>query len=118
MTGCGRPVAHPLASRPGLGLADLMDAPEVAVPLPSLRRATGARDGFRPSLTCEGGDLGPLVDLVAAGHGLALLPAGLAAGHPGLAEVPVREPRIVHRTELLHPRTTDRASASFIAALP
>lgn len=115
------PAAHPLASRPGLDLRDLvdalwLDAPDVAVPLAALRRATGARDGFRPSLTCEGGDVELLVALVAAGHGPALLPAGLA-GRRGLAEVPVRAPRIVHRTEVLHPRTTGPAGTAFIAAL-
>ncbi|MFI0481786.1 LysR family transcriptional regulator [Actinomadura sp. 9N215] len=116
------PVSHPLAARPGLdldGLVDALwlDAPDAAVPLPSLRHVTGARDGFRPSFACEGGDPALLIDLVSAGHGLAALPAGLAAGHPGLVEVPVRAPRIVHRTELLHPRTIGPASASFVAAV-
>ncbi|NKZ06100.1 LysR family transcriptional regulator [Actinomadura latina] len=115
------PAAHPLASRTGLDLHDLvdalwLDAPDAAVPLPSLRRATGTRDGFRASLACAGGDVALVAALVAAGHGLALLPAGLAE-HPGLAEVPVRAPRIVHRTELLHPRTADPAGTAFVAAL-
>ena len=40
--------------------------------------------------------MGGLLALVAAGQGLALLPARVAAG------VPVAAPRLVHRTELLH----------------
>lgn len=115
------PPAHPLAPRPGADLSDLVDAlwlevPDVAVPLAALRQATGSRDGFRPSLTCEGGDLPFLLALVAAGHGLAVLPAGLAGG-AGLAEVPVRAPRVVHRTELLHSRAADPATAAFVTAL-
>jgi DNA-binding transcriptional LysR family regulator len=115
------PTEHPLASRPGADLNDLVDAlwldvPDVAVPLPALRQATGSRDGFRASLTCGGGDLPLLLSLVAAGHGLAVLPAGLARGD-GLAEVPLRAPRVVHRTELLHSRATDPATAAFVAAL-
>ncbi|MDL4820961.1 LysR family transcriptional regulator [Actinomadura opuntiae] len=115
------PSAHPLASRPGVDLNDLVDAlwldvPDVAVPLPALRRATGSRDGFRAALTCAGGDLPLLVALIAAGHGLAVLPAG-TVDDPGVAEVPVRAPRVVHRTELLHSRATDPATAAFITAL-
>ncbi|WP_344270515.1 LysR family transcriptional regulator [Actinomadura napierensis] len=115
------PSAHPLASRPGVDLGDLVDAlwldvPDVAVPLPALRRAVGSRDGFTASLTCEGGDLPLLLALIAAGHGLAVLPAGLARGE-GLAEVPVRAPRVLHRTELLHSRATDPATAAFVSAL-
>ncbi|WP_165978184.1 LysR family transcriptional regulator [Actinomadura darangshiensis] len=116
------PFTHPLASRSGLDLHDLADAlwvdvPDVVVPMASLRRATGRRDGFRTPLTCEGGDPGLLAALLAAGHGLAVVPAGVAL-HPGLVEVPVREPRIVHRTELLHLRTPGPATATFIDALP
>jgi DNA-binding transcriptional LysR family regulator len=120
------PSAHPLASRRGIDLHDLVDAlwldvPDVAVPLPALRRATGSRDGFPASLTCEGGDLPFLISLVAAGHGLAVLPAGATGDAPGMAagvaEVPVHAPRLVHRTELLHARATDPATAAFLAAL-
>lgn len=98
------PADHPLARRTGLALADLadarwLDAPEVGMELSRLRSATGS-DGFRPSARYEGGDLRGLLALVIAGHGLALLPTDLLQG--SVAAVPLRTPRLVHRTELVH----------------
>ncbi|MCZ4611105.1 hypothetical protein O3S80_46600, partial [Streptomyces sp. Lzd4kr] len=40
--------------------------------------------------------------LAAAGHGLTLLPRSAAVDVPGTVAVPVAEPRVVHRTELVH----------------
>ncbi|MCX5213586.1 LysR family transcriptional regulator [Kitasatospora sp. NBC_00240] len=99
------PAGHPLAGRSGLDLADLadarwLDAPGTAVPAERLRAATGV-DGFRPATRYLGTDLRGLFTLVAAGHGLALLPKAVLAGVPGVLAVPVREPRLVHRTELV-----------------
>jgi DNA-binding transcriptional LysR family regulator len=100
------PVGHPLARRRGLALADLVDAgwvdaPDAAMPLPDLRAAVGY-DGLRGSLRYQGTDVATLVALVAAGHGLAVLPGPALAGAPGVAAVPVTAPRLVHRTELVH----------------
>jgi DNA-binding transcriptional LysR family regulator len=72
-----------------------IDAPVVCAPLTELA-AIARAEGFRPALRYDGADVGGLVALVAAGHGLALLPRrvvthGLALGAPAL----------VHRTELL-----------------
>jgi DNA-binding transcriptional LysR family regulator len=53
-------------------------------------------DGFRPALRYEGQDVAGLLALVAAGQGLALLPARVVA-----SGVPLAAPRLVHRTELL-----------------
>lgn len=58
--------------------------------------------GFRPALRLEGADLHALTRLVAAGHGLALLPCSAATGVPGTVAVPLTAPRVVHRTELVH----------------
>ncbi|WP_307680251.1 LysR family transcriptional regulator [Streptomyces sp. V4I2] len=99
------PAAHPLARRTGLRLADLsaarwLDAPDAGLPLDRLRAAGGGH-GFRPALRYEGTDVRVLTALSAAGHGLTLLPRSVAAGVPGAVAVPVTEPRVVHRTELV-----------------
>lgn len=100
------PAGHPLAGHRGLALADLsaarwLEAPDLAPTADRLRAATGV-DGFRPAVRYLGTDVRGLLALVAAGHGPAVLPAAVAAGAPGVVAVPVREPRLVHRTELVH----------------
>jgi DNA-binding transcriptional LysR family regulator len=95
------PDGHPLAGRAGLRLEDLVDArwieaPGVTAPLAEIAMLARA-EGFRAALRYEGSDVGGLLALVAAGHGLALLPARVLAG----AGVALVEPRLVHRTELL-----------------
>jgi DNA-binding transcriptional LysR family regulator len=100
------PAGHPLAGRAGLRLADLadarwLDAPDTGVPLPDLRAASGS-DGFRPSLACRGTDVGALLTLAAAGHGLTILPASALPGHSGVTGVRLLAPPLRHRTELLH----------------
>ncbi|MEU9128627.1 LysR family transcriptional regulator [Kitasatospora sp. NPDC048540] len=115
------PAGHPLAGRTHLalsGLADArwLDAPETAVPLDRLRTAVGA-DGFRPAARYEGGELRGLLALVAAGHGLALLPAAVLRGVPGVSGVPLRSPRLVHRTELVHPVLAPGSPAARLAEL-
>ncbi|MGD3108801.1 LysR family transcriptional regulator [Streptomyces sp. YGL11-2] len=101
------PGGHPLARRRTVRLTDLahaqwIDAPDTAVPLERLRAVCRA-DGFRPRIRHRGTDLHGLAALAAAGHGLAALPLPVAAALPGVAAVPVAEPRLVHRTELVHP---------------
>ncbi|WP_405533007.1 LysR family transcriptional regulator [Streptomyces avidinii] len=101
------PDGHPLAGRDAVRLTDLaqaqwIDSPDTAVPLDRLRAVCGA-DGFRPRFRHLGTDIHGLAALAAADHGLAVLPLPLAATLPGVTAVPVRHPRLVHRTELLHP---------------
>lgn len=112
------PATHPLARRPGLTLTDLvdaywMDAPAVA-PLSELRAAAGL-DGLRAGLRYEGADVAVLIGLVAAGHGLAVLPGSIVDVDSGIAGVPVTAPRLVHRIELLH--TTRSEPAAQLAAM-
>ncbi|BAL86692.1 putative LysR-family transcriptional regulator [Actinoplanes missouriensis 431] len=107
------PEGHPIAGRSAVDLADLadaywIDAPEVAPAGPGLPAADGLRIGLR----YDGGDVAVLLGLVAAGHGLALLPAPPVAATPGLRGVPVGTPRLVHRVELL------RAPATWTGAEP
>ncbi|MET9119216.1 LysR family transcriptional regulator [Streptomyces longwoodensis] len=103
------PTAHPLAHRTGLRLGDLadarwLDAPDTGLPLAQLRAANGGH-GFRPALRYEGTDVRVLIALVAAGHGLTLLPRTATDTTPGTTAIPLTEPRVVHRTELLHTTT-------------
>ncbi|GAA4599828.1 DNA-binding transcriptional LysR family regulator [Actinoplanes octamycinicus] len=100
------PAGHPLARRSSVELADLadaywIDAPEVA---PFGRLPV---DGLRAGLRYDGAEVSVLTGLVAAGHGLAVLPAPLLAGSTAVAPVPIAVPRLVHRVELLRaPATT------------
>lgn len=115
------PAGHPLARRPALRLDDLLDAhwidaPEVTAPLADLRAATGS-DGFRPWFRYQGADVRWLLALVAAGHGLAVLPRSAAEGVSGVVPVPLSSPRLVHRTELLHGSLASAAAAAVAIAL-
>jgi DNA-binding transcriptional LysR family regulator len=87
-------------SRAEVRLEDLVDArwidaPTVCAPLDELA-AIARADGFRPALHYDGADVAGLLALVAAGHGLALLPRRVVAHGLRLAEPP-----LIHRTELL-----------------
>jgi DNA-binding transcriptional LysR family regulator len=128
------PAGHPLARRRGLRLEDLVDArwidaPEVGAPLADLRDAVGS-DGVRPSMRYEGTDTAGLLALVAAGHGLAVLPARVAKEPAGavlparvakepaaIVAVPLVSPRLTHRTELLHGTITGTAAELLAATL-
>lgn len=112
------PGTHPLASRSRLRLEDLVDAvwidaPDVATPLDRLR-ALARSDGFRSSLHYVGTDVRGLLALVAAGAGLALLPASAVRHHregdPDATGVPLSTPHLVHRTELVHGSLTGPAT--------
>ncbi|MDQ0598117.1 DNA-binding transcriptional LysR family regulator [Streptomyces canus] len=115
------PDAHPLARRSGLRIADLadarwLDAPEAGLPLAHLRAANGGH-GFRPALRYDGTDVRTLTALAAAGRGLTLLPRSAATGIPGTVAVAVTEPRVVHRTELVHTGVLRGAAAALADVL-
>ncbi|HEX4214540.1 MAG TPA: LysR family transcriptional regulator [Candidatus Dormibacteraeota bacterium] len=113
------PAGHPLARRAAVDLADVGDAPWIDAPslgsLAGLRAAAGS-GSFPVHLLYEGADVRPLLELVAAGHGLALLPRAAAAA-AGVVAVAVHSPRLVHRVEVLHARGLDTAAAGLVAAL-
>ncbi|MES5818645.1 LysR family transcriptional regulator [Streptomyces sp. RG80] len=115
------PDTHPLARRARLRLADLadarwLDAPDAGLPLTHLRAANGGH-GFRPALRYDGTDVRTLTALAAAGRGLTLLPRAAATGVPGTVAVPVTQPRVVHRTELVYAGSPRGAAAALAAAL-
>lgn len=110
---------HPLAGRRRLSLHDLVDArwidaPDVAAPLSTLRSATES-DALRPAFTYTGTDLHTLLTLVATGHGLAVLPASVVRRE--YAVVPLTNPRLVHRIELLHGYLAEPAAVALAAVL-
>lgn len=101
-----RPAEDASSSRPAatagrpVRLEDLVDArwidaPAICAPLAELASLARA-DGFRAALHYEGADVAGLLALVAAGHGLALLPTRALRG---VAALPVVAPALVHRTE-------------------
>ncbi|MCT2588806.1 LysR family transcriptional regulator [Streptomyces sp. N2-109] len=109
------PATHPLAGRPALRLADLaaarwIEAPDAAVPLSHLR-AAAQTDGFGHQLAYAGGDMRGLGTLVAAGGGLTTAALPAARHVPGVAAVPISVPRIVHRVEVLQPRSSTGPAA-------
>ncbi|MFJ2889394.1 LysR family transcriptional regulator [Streptomyces sp. NPDC087305] len=115
------PDTHPLAGRPALRLGDLaaarwLDAPDAGVPLARLRAANGG-GAFRPALRYDGTDIRVLTSLAAAGHGLTLLPLSAATGVPGAVAVPLTEPRVVHRTELVYGGAPQGAAARLVGRL-
>lgn len=70
---------HPFAGRPTIGLAELTDEAFVALRPTSVLRRTGEdlcnRAGFAPTIAFEGDDLPTVLGFVAAGLGVAIVPA-------------------------------------------
>jgi DNA-binding transcriptional LysR family regulator len=108
------PADHPLAGRKGLDLSALVDAPWVVAPRlaggPALPTPHGA-------VTYEGTDVVTLLNLVASGHGTALLPESVPVTAAGVATVPLRHPDLVHRTEVLVLREPGVAAQALVDAL-
>ncbi|MFB9469424.1 LysR family transcriptional regulator [Nonomuraea salmonea] len=110
------PHGHPLSGRTALRLGDLADARWLRTPLcplPRLRELAG--DGFPAAVGYDGEDVHTVLNLVAAGHGLTLLPA--SAGPGPCAGVRLAEPRLVHRVELLHATLPDGPGSDVAAIL-
>ncbi|WP_344653484.1 LysR family transcriptional regulator [Cryptosporangium japonicum] len=108
---------HPLADADGLDLDSMrdarwIDAPDLRCDVPGT-----AAPSVTGRLRYRGTDLGLLARLVARGHGLALLPRGLAPDTPGVARVPMVHPDVVHRTELLVPRGRAEYLGALLAGL-
>ena len=127
------PTDHPL--RGPTPLEALSDARWVAAPgllgdpsglPPSLRSGGAAPNGIAPPQgpVHRGRDADGLLALVAAGHGIALLPArtvthpdGGPVTHPGVRGLPLSAPRLVCRVEALVLRATLDRHQPFLARL-
>ncbi|KTC39104.1 LysR family transcriptional regulator [Pseudomonas poae] len=92
------PVGHPLALRQRLDFTDLADSPfilfEAGFALNAKILAACERKGVTPKVTARSGQIDFIVDLVAAGLGVAFLPRMLARKHQhaGIALVHLDEP--------------------------
>ena len=118
------PTDHPLARRGQVDLATVVDAPWIDAPMLSggVQAIAGAASGLttRPIATplrYDGADVATLLALVAAGHGLTVLPRSAVAGLAGVTAVPLGSPTVVHRTELLTLRTAGGATHRLADAL-
>jgi LysR family transcriptional activator of glutamate synthase operon len=84
---------QPLAARDEIGLAEVADEPFISLGRTSALRRLGdelcERAGFRPEVVFEGDDLSTVRGFVAAGMGVAIVPAP-RAGSPEAAAGPVR----------------------------
>jgi DNA-binding transcriptional LysR family regulator len=114
------PTGHPLSSRPGIRLGDLADArwisaDSVAPSLEEIRRHAGT-EGFRPALRYAGTDVLTLIGLAVGGQGLTLLPESALVG-TGVTSVPIAQPRLSHRVELIHAALAKRSPAAALAAI-
>ena len=92
------PGDHQLASRPGIQLAEVSDEPFISLrPASALRQLADdlcEQAGFRPAVVFEGDDLSTVRGFVAAGLGVAIVPAP-RAGSPESATGPVLYPEIL-----------------------
>ena len=92
------PMDHPLAQRKRIDFTDLADSPfilfEAGFALNAKILAACERKGVTPRVTARSGQIDFIVDLVAAGLGVAFLPRMLAHKHQhnGIALIPLDEP--------------------------
>jgi DNA-binding transcriptional LysR family regulator len=89
---------HPLAAATSLAIRDLVNERFVATPLSAgvwreFWLATEHRDGLPPALAGEASSVDELLQIVAAGAGIALVPASSSRFHarPGVCFVPVSD---------------------------
>lgn len=106
---------HPLRTHPALDLDTLRDAPWVVAPSLSWPAITDA--GVGGPVIYRGRDLATLLSLVRAGHGAALLPDGPWAAVEGIIRIPLRQPALVHRTEVVTLRSPALIVGHLVEAL-
>jgi LysR family transcriptional regulator, transcription activator of glutamate synthase operon len=130
---------HPLASRPEIGLAEVAEEPFVSLrPTSALRQQSDElceQAGFRPDVVFEGDDLSTVRGFVAAGLGVAIVPAPrtgtLEAASGPLAYCELTDPgavrelcltwsaerRLLPAAELFRRHVTRRTAAGQVPAL-
>ena len=113
------PRGHRLSERETITVRRLRDEPLI-----TLTHGTGLRTvveracrdaGFAPRITAETSDLGSLLELVAEGLGVAIVPRPAVGAH-AVAVVRITRPRLERRTALAwNPATTSPAGRAFLA---
>jgi DNA-binding transcriptional LysR family regulator len=102
------PPDHPLGGREQLAIADLRDEQLVmfrdGYDLRDVTIAACRRAGFEPRFAVEGGEMDAVLQLVAAGLGVAVVPAMVVRHRPDLRVVPFRSPRVTRTVALAHRR--------------
>jgi len=107
------PVGHPLADRAAVLPADLVDVPWIAVregfPVATVLAAIADRSGGAPRIVHRINDFHVIEALVAAGHGVSLLPRYTFGGSTRVRLVPLAEVRAGRRVDaLLRPDRAER----------
>jgi DNA-binding transcriptional LysR family regulator len=110
---------HPLASRSSVRLSALRDEPVVTLTRASRLRTvldTACRQaGFAPRIAAETSDLNVMIQLVAEGIGVALMPRSGAEEAGDVITIPVTHPAIDRRIILVwRPGATSPAARAFI----
>jgi DNA-binding transcriptional LysR family regulator len=103
------PAGHPLAGRAALDWSAVADAQWIDAPAIAPTRGPGATQLLRQRTgptRYDGHDASTIASLVAAGHGLALVPGWWTHGRVDVVGIALRDPPLVHRIELvvLRPR--------------
>lgn len=114
-------VGSPLAGRDVVAPADLVDADWIAVregfPVARVLADVGARSGVQPRVVQRINDFHVVEALVAAGHGVSLLPRYSSGGHPGVRLVPLVGVRAGRQVDaLVRPDTAERAVVQVVLA--
>ncbi|MGY1738206.1 LysR family transcriptional regulator [Geodermatophilus sp. SYSU D00684] len=107
------PRDHPLAGRSQVRPGDLVDEDWIAVregfPVATVLAAVAAGSGAAPRITHRINDFSVVEALVAAGHGISLLPRFTGGGHPGVRLLPLVGVRAGRQVDaLLRPDTAER----------
>lgn len=112
------PAHHPAARTGTITLQELREAPAITLdPLHCLSDQVAefcARQGVHPAVSCRGAQLATVLELVAAGVGLSIVPAMAAARHggTGCAFVPVTEQELTRDVVAVWPSRGGRSAAA------
>jgi len=100
------PPEHPLARRESLQVTDLRDEPLVmfreGYDLREVTLAACRSAGFEPVFAVEGGEMDAILRLVAAGLGVAIVPAMVAEPLDDIRRVPLRAPGLARTIAIAH----------------